>query len=247
MFLFKKNKNNKEETKQKSMLTPSDIYIKNIYEYVNYHGKKIGMENPSDNIEFFKKMAAPYYNTAMNIVKYVTEKYTDDILNTDEVIEFDYDDFIKMMDEETKSFFFPPNYPSLIYIDASRFTTYFHVANNVISESENIEVLPGLSSALANKKINKLFNGLEIPEVRYLLLQMGILPNNTELEKVIIEHNEYVYLNKRYLESVVSLFLILDRKNFSLKRARLFADSLGISFDFSPFEQKEFLEKKLSL
>ena len=74
---------------------------------------------------------------------------------------------------------------------------------------------------------------------------MGILPKDSELQRVIDINNELSYFNKKFLESVVALFLVVHRTQYAVKRARLFADSLGIDFDFTPFEKKEDNHKKL--
>lgn len=245
MMLFGKKKKKKELDIQKKILCPSDIYIRNVAEYVEYYGKKLNVENPVDDLPFYEKMAVPYYNSAMRISEYIKATYPDEMFENDNVIDFNYNDFIENMDEETKSLFFVPNYPETIYIDSEKYYTHFHTYNNVVEQAEGIEFLPGLSSTLADKKINRFFKGLSVVEVRDLLLQMQILPKNNELAEIIAEHKELEYLNKRYLESVVALFLVLNKNSCNVKRARLFADSFGIEFDFEPFEIKEVSEKRL--
>lgn len=246
MILFGKRKNKKEVEVTEKIVAPSDIYIKNVSEYVEYYGKKLNIENPVDDFPFYEKMAVPYYNSAMKIVDYVKNKYPDELFVNDDVIEFDYKDFVEQMDDNTKALFFVPNYPELIYVGNGISYAHFHVRDNVIEEAENLEQLPGLIDALADKKINKFFNGLGIVEARDLLLQMKILPRDSELDKVINEHNDLEYLNKKYLESVVALFLVINKNKYSVKRARLFADSLGIEFDFKYYEKdEEVLEKRL--
>ena len=99
------------------------------------------------------------------------------------------------------------------------------------------ELLPGLSRILANSKINKLFNGLTPIDARELLKQMDIYPKNTELDEVISNYNERLMINQLFLKSIICLLLI-RRSTYGINRARLFADSLGISFDFWPYEDK---------
>lgn len=245
MFLFGKKKKEKEIIEKETIVNPSDIYIKNVNEYVSYYGKLLNVDKPLDDFEFYKKYAVPYYNSAMNIVNFVGDKYPDDVLASDDVIEFDYDGLVSQMNDETKSLFFKPNFPNLIYINESKYFTHFHVQDNVVTDSEGVEFLPGLSYSLANQKINRLFEGLSVYELRDLLFQMGILPKDSELQRVIDINNELSYFNKKFLESVVALFLVVHRTQYALKRARLFADSLGIDFDFTPFEKKEDNHKKL--
>lgn len=246
MFLFgKKEKNKNNDCSIQKPLYPSDIYIRNVNEYVTYYGNLLGVEKPLENSEFYKKYAVPYYNSAMNIVNFVSDKYPDDVLASDDAIDFDYDGLVSQMDDETKSLFFKPNFPELIYINESKYYTHFHIQDNIVADAEGVEVLPGLSYTLANQKINRLFEGLNVCELRDLLFQMGILPKESELQRVVDINRELSYHNKKFLESVIALFLVVHKTQYAVKRARLFADSLGIDFDFSPFEKKEDNHKKL--
>ncbi len=248
MFLFGKGeKKKKEDVIQVKPLEASDIYMRNINEYVEYYGKLMDVKNPLDDMEFYERIAVPYYNAAMNIVNFVNDNYSDEMISSGEVVDFDINGLINQMTDDTKRLFFKPNFPSLIYIDEGRYFTHFHVQDDKVYEAEGVEVLPGLSRTLANEKINRLFEGLSPVEVRDLLQQMSILPRNTELEKVIKNYNELVYLNKRFLESVICLLIVVQRNKYSMSKARFLADSLGIYFDFSILEQKDVSEKKLAL
>ena len=181
----------------------------------------------------------------MNIVTFFEKCYPDDVLATDEVLEFDYNGLVSQMNYEMKSLFLKPQFPDLIYIDKAKYSTHFHVEDNIVTDAEGIETLPGLSSALANQKINRLFEGLSVIEVSELLLQMGILPKESELQSTINKYIELTYYNKTFLESVIALFLVIRRTKYAFKRARFFADSLGIEFDFSLFEKENENTKKL--
>lgn len=248
MFLFGKGeKKKKEDVIQVKPLEASDIYMRNINEYVEYYGKLMDVKNPLDDMEFYERIAVPYYNAAMNIVNFVNDNYSDEMISSGEVVDFDINGLINQMTDDTKRLFFKPNFPSLIYIDEGRYFTHFHVQDDKVYEAEGVEVLPGLSRTLANEKINRLFEGLSPVEVRDLLQQMSILPRNTELEKVIKNYNELFYLNKRFLESVICLLIVVQRNKYSMSKARFLADSLGIYFDFSILEQKDVSEKKLAL
>jgi hypothetical protein len=99
MFLFGKKKKEKDNTERdiiekETMVNPSDIYIKNVNEYISYYGKLLNVDKPLEDFEFYKKYAVPYYNSAMNIVNFVGDKYPDDVLDNDDVIEFDYEGLV---------------------------------------------------------------------------------------------------------------------------------------------------------
>lgn len=240
-MLFGKRKEKKQQGENKTVkqhYSISDIYLECANTYINYYGKLKGIENPVDNKEFYQEMAGPFYNSAMHFVNYLENSYTDEILNQDQVINLDLNKMLEGADDTTLGLFNKPTFPSLIYINDGQYSTHFHTDGNVIFEAEGIEVLPGLSYALANQKINKLFNGLTPIEVRELLKQMNIYPKDTELDKVIDDYKERLKIHESFLISIICLLLI-RRNGYGIKRARLFADSLGISFDFEPFEKKD--------
>ncbi len=248
MLIFGKDKKKvKEEVKIEKKVCASDIYLRNLNEYIEFYASLVDKQNPLDDMSFYNMYAVPYYNAATQIADYLKEKYPDTVFSSEDVITLDVDDMIQAMNDETKEFFLKPKYPNLIYIDNTRYFTHFHVQDGVVFETEGIEALPGLSRTLANTKINKLFNGLNVTEVKDLLKQMNILPENTELEGCITMHKKLNQLNEKFLESVVCLLLILSKNNSTIARARLFADSMGIYFDFQPFEVEMNPEKKLQL
>lgn len=248
MFLFgignKKKKKDIVVTEER-VIYPSDIYIKNINEYVEYYGKEAGVENPLDNKEFYKKLAVPYYNTAMKIINFINDRYPDEMFDNDEVVEFDYKGLMEHLNDNEKSLLLEPSYPNLVYINDAKYYTHFHIENGIVVESEGIESLPGLSRPLANEKINKLFCGLDLIDVRNLLSQMNILPKDNELDNVIRKHNEVAYLHKKFIESALCLLLVLKKNKHTISKARFLADSFGVNFDFSIFEPKEVVQKKL--
>ena len=248
MFLFGKNdKKKKDVSIIVKPLGASDIYMRNINEYVEYYGKLLDVQNPLEDMEFYERIAVPYYNAALNIVNFVNNNYPDELFTTENVIEFDINGLVEQMSDEAKKLFFKPNFPSLIYIDEGKYFTHFHVQDDKVYEAEGIQALPGLSGALANEKINRLFEGLSPIEVRDLLVQMNILPKNSELENVINNYNAQVYFNQKFLESTICLLLVVQRNNIGVNKARFLADNLGIKFDFTPFEKHEEKEKNLAI
>lgn len=239
MIKLFRNKNKKEEVvTEKRPVAASDIYIKNVTYYVDFQGALLNVENPNQNMDFFQEWGGKYYDAGMWIVNYMFEKYPDELLGLEESIQIDTDDFIKNMSNDTKSFFMEPQYPNLVFVDVNKHSTHFHIENNKIIEAENIEVLPGLSRALANEKINKLFKGLTLIDARNLLAQMQILPRKSELDQTISLMNARNKIRKEFLESVTALILI-SRSKYSVLRAQLFADTFGVDFDFTPFIKKD--------
>lgn len=240
MFLGRnKKKKIEKNVETKRHISIGDMYLECASYYINYQGKLRGIENPLDNKEFYEEMAGPFYNSAMHFVNYLENTYTDDILTNDEVIDIDLNKMLEGASNTVIELFSSPTFPNLIYIN-STYSTHFHTDGNTIYDAENIQVLPGLSSMLANQKINKIFNGLTPIEARELLKQMSIYPTdkNQELDIVIDNYRERKNVQSAFYKSIICLLLI-RRSNYGIKRARLFADSLGIPFDFTPFEKKE--------
>jgi hypothetical protein len=248
-MLFNRNKNKKKTIENpfvKKHISVGDMYLESAACYINYQGKLRGIENPLDNKEFYEEIAGDFYKAVMHFVNYLENTYTDDILTNDEVIELDLNKMLEGSNSTTLDLFSSPQFPELIYLNESLYSTHFHIYDNKIIESEGVQVLPGLSDLLANEKINKLFNGLTPIEARELLKQMGIYPKDTELDLVIENYKERQNVQYSFYKSVICL-LLLRRSNYGIKRGRLFADSLGFSFDFKPFEKEAELRMKKTL
>ena len=235
----KNKKKEKDDTKiEKKQPSIGEIYLECASYYIKYQGKVHNIENPLENDEFYREWATPFYNSAMYFVNYMENNYPDSVLVDDDVLDLDLSEMLEGADSTAKDLFFKPKFPELIYINESLYSTHLHTDGDVVFEAESIEVLPGLSKALANQKINKLFNGLTPIEVKELLKQMNIYPKDSELDQVISYYKEKEFVNYNFLKSIVCLLLI-RRSNYDVKRARLFADSLGIYFDFAPFEKEQ--------
>lgn len=248
MFFGRNKKKVLEENKEvKKHFSIGDMYLECASHYINYQGKLRGIENPVEDKEFYEEMAGPFYNAAMHFVNYLENTYTDDILNSDEVIDLDLNKMLEGANDTTLELFSSPTFPGLIYINGS-YSTHFHTDGKTIYDTENIQVLPGLSGLLANEKINKIFNGLTPIEARELLKQMSIYPKDKdqELDQVINGYRERQNVQHAFYKSIICLLLI-RRSNYGIKRARLFADSLGIPFDFTPFEKEVDYTKKKTL
>lgn len=231
----KQENNNKIEQKPLSI---GQMYLECAGHYISYQGKLRGIENPLQDNDFYQEWAGPFYNSAMHFVNYLENTYTDEMLSNEEVIDLDLNKMLENATDTTVELFSEPKYPGLVYLNDSLYSTHFHIDGDTIYEAEGIQVLPGLSNVLANEKINKLFVGLTPTEAKELLKQMGIYPKDTELDLVIEDYKERKNIQLNFLKSVICLLLI-RRSNYGITRARLFADSLNIPFNFAPFEMKQ--------
>ena len=248
-FKSRKKAKNDDKNPQVSETKPinvGELYLSYADNYIKYQGQIRGIDNPLDDKDFYQKFAGPFYNAAMYFVNYLESNISEEELNEDKPIDFDFEKMLDTADEEARNFFRATMYPNLIYLNDSKYSTHFHTDGEIIYEAEGIQVLPGLSGLLANERINKIFIGLTPREAKALLQQMGIYPKNTELDKVIKAVEERMFINTSFKKAIICLLLIKNNK-YSLKRARLFADRLGIYFDFEPFEKedKNILKKEL--
>ncbi|MGN1371265.1 MAG: hypothetical protein ACI4XM_03210 [Candidatus Coprovivens sp.] len=246
MFLFSRARRKEiDSSLEEKKLSITEIYLRNINEHVAYYGKIMNVKNPLDDKSFYEKIASVYYKAAMNIVDFVIDRYPDDIIDSNKNITLDYNALLGQMNDESKKLFIEPSYPEVIYINKEKYPTCIYIQDNKVIKADGIECLPKLSKALANERINKLFEGMTPIEVRDLLLQMGILPKNNDLEKTINHHQTKIKLHRRFLESVICLLIVVDRNRASNKKAKFLANSLGIPFDFDADEYEYNKSKKL--
>ena len=244
-MIFRKKKK-KVILEERKPLSLGELYLSYASRYVSYQGKMNNVSNPLDNSDFYKQYAAPFYNSAMYFANYIDNIYTEDVLESNNIPEINISCMLQNASEENRKFFCSPKYPEIMHIKASDYTSHFHIKENIIEEAEDIHLLPGLSDLLANERINQLFVGLTPIEALALLEQMNICPKNSTLEQYINKYKEMKYVNEGFLMSIVCLLLIRRTKH-SVTRARLFADSLGIDFDFSQFELNNAMTLKRDL
>lgn len=246
MFLFSRaRKKEVDSSLKEKKLSITEIYLRNINEHVAYYRKIMNVKNPLDDKSFYEKIASVYYKAAMNIVNFVIDRYPDDIIDSNENITLDYNTLLGQMNDESKELFIEPNYPEVIYINKGKYPTCIYIHDNKVNKAYGIEFLPKLSKALVNEKINKIFEGMTPIEVRDLLLQMGILPKNNDLEKTINQYHTKIKLHRRFLESVICLLIVVDRNRKSNKKAKFLANSFGIPFEFETNEYEYNRTKKL--
>lgn len=233
-----KKEENISQTQEPKQISVGELYLSYAEEYIKYMGKIRGIDNPVEDKEFYQKYASPFYNSAMYFVNYLENNISNEQLVAETPIEIDFKTMLDNADDQAKNLFLAPKYPGLIYLKDNRYSSHFHTDGTIIYEAEGIDILPGLSRILATEKINKVFNGLTPVEARALLQQMGIYPKNTELDQTITAVKERKVVTDSFLNGIICLLLIKNNK-YSVKRARLFADSLGIYFNFEPFEKED--------
>ncbi len=237
------NKNKKKKLDDNKVNTLYERYLDNSVEYVNYARMLTASLFPDK--EFDEQNAKEYYNSVNYYVTYMREIFCDEILCFEEKLGINVSDMLEKADTITKYMMIEPKYPEIIYILNDTRAPHFHTNGKYILDAEFINAIPGLDSKLRQTKINGIFEGMDILEARALLNQMRLLPINSSLDKTIKEHEASTQVFESFKESVICLLLCSGTKS-DLIRARMFADTFGVDFDFSPYEEKLNGEKILS-
>lgn len=225
------------------------LYIENINEYVEYVGSSVNISNVKKNNVFFEEKKQEYVKAVLHFANYLKIKYSDSFLSQDPVINLELDEITKNIDRIAATLFFAPTYPDLIYICRGSYNSaHLHIKNDHVEEAEHLDLLPGLNKILAqNHNFNKIFRGFSVIEVKAFLEQMHILPKDSELERVIYDYNIRNLIHENFFKSIIYV-LLMDNNQYALKRARLFADSLDVKFNFEPYsfmdEGKKLLHNK---
>ena len=242
---------NKFKKKEQKELTPFDIitknYLDNLSEYIRFNEKyfkSYDLEGSEDR----EQQLTNEYNAAINeLVNYLYSKFPDSIFNSNCPVEINIPDMCENISNFTFNMLKIPKYPAIIDIDRDEYSTHFHTVGDKVVEAENVQVLPGILPSLRNSKINKIFEGRTIKETRDLLKQMRILPITNDLDKVIVAYDERNRIYKGFLRSVIYSLLSKARTPQDIQRARLFADSFELDFDFKPFDSLVTQNPKLKL
>lgn len=240
---------NKKKGEKK--MTPLDLaeekYLQNMKEYVIYNESFYRrLHLPDEGRQ--EKLMAEYNNAVSEIVNYLLAKFPESSLNGNNSVEIELIDMNENLSNSTFNMLRVPSYPDIIDIKRGSYPTHFHVKGQFIEEAEEVECLKGLNYLLRNGKINKIFKGLTVKEARSLLDQMNILPKDNELDQVIINHDERTKLYYNFIRSIIYSLLTKAKSTADIRRARLFAASFDVDFDFEPYEA--FIneqEKKLAL
>lgn len=247
MFFHKKSSNDKNEgtvTNVNNQLW--SLYLNNVSEYIRFI-QEISYDSPqTKEKEFIEAQSLEYYNACKHFVDFMIKNYSKKMFDGNNLIDLDIEKMTSGAKRECLNLFYIPRFSDLIYIDDKRYSTHFHTDGKFITEAENLHALPNLNTGLLSGKLNKIFVGLTIPEARDLLKQMNILPPNSELDREIINYQTMYSLHNKFLLSIIYL-LLMDGEVYNFKRAKLFADSLGVIFNFEAYEpQEEIRGKKLT-
>lgn len=187
-----------------------------------------------------------YVEAVLSGANYLRIKLTDRMLESNDNLEFDLNDMCNYVDTETKHFIESPKLKvpdSMVYIIDDTKSPHFHinVDNETIDEADYIAKLPNYNCIVSDDKLCSWFKGLTVYEARDLLKQMNILPKNGMFEAILQFYDEEKDVHKNYFLSIIYMLLKTQNK-YDVKRARIFADNLGINFDFTPYEDGKVLD-----
>lgn len=243
------NKDKKKE--QRKELTPIEIlenkYVDNLCEYIEFNEKYYEQFNIQRSEEQREKLVEEYNNAISEIVRYLLVKFPDSTFNSNLPAEIVVTDMYENLSSVAFNMLRIPSYPGIIDIIRGTYSTHFHTEGDRVTEAEEVQVLPGLLPSLRTEKINKIFKGLTVKETRDLLKQMHILPIANDLERVIKSYDDRNKVYKNFLRSVIYSLLSKAHTEADIKRARLFAASFDVDFDFTPYEALVTKDNKLKL
>ncbi len=211
-------------------------YLEHISEYVRF-SKEImkPLSYDKENQEYDIKC---YTNAIEHIITYLRNAFSSETLQSGNVLEIDVNKMCEGIDNAVIYSIYKPKFRDLIYIISEEKYPHFHTNGNVVVEAEGIHTMLGLNPNLRKIKINGMFEGLDLIEARDLLKQMQILPKGNNLEKEINFYEQSGIIHRDFILSVV-YNLLMSGDQDDVIRARLFADSFGIKFNFTPYEEKD--------
>ncbi len=240
-----------KKKEQKKELTLLDIlekkYSDNLNQYVEFNVKHYEEFNINTNEEQKALLIDEYNNAVSEIVNYLFRKFPNNIFDSNLSTEIIITDMYENLPSIAFNMLRIPTYPDIIDVLRGTYPTHFHTKGDKINEAEYVQVLPGLLPSLRSEKINKIFKGLTIRETRDLLKQMHILPIENELDKVIKDYDDRNNIYKNFLKSVIYSLLSKDYTEAGIKRARLFAASFDVDFNFEPYDTLITTDQKLKL
>lgn len=226
--LFKRNDNVNKEVIEDSNIKLYLSYMKDFYGLI---GLRLDEE---DKVKLTDK-----FNNSLNyFVSYLENTFSDDILVGSNSVCIDEDNMLTGASKDAKNLFCRHKYNMLIYINSSDTYPHMHTDGERVVEMEGVHTIKGLNHTLQNNSINKIFTGLTVSEAAALLEQMHLLSKDGELKKSIATHNVLEAVRRLFYNAIISKVLDSDSK-MKVARARLFADTFGVKYDFSKYENEE--------
>lgn len=226
--LFKRNDNDNKEV----------VEDKNIKLYLSYMKEFYGLIGLSLDEEDKVKLTDEFNNSLNYFVSYLENTFSDDVLVGSNSISIDEDAMLMGASNEAKNLFCKHKYNKLIYINSSDTYPHMHTDGEYVVEMEGVHTIKGLNQTLQKNSINQIFNGLTIPEAAALLEQMRLLGKDGELRQAIATHNVLEMVRRLFYNAIISKVLDSESK-MKVTRARLFADTFGVKYDFSKYENED--------
>lgn len=228
MFLKTKTSNKDEKNEL------NELYLANLSEYIRFSKELMKpLSYDKDSQEYDVKQ----YNEAINyIVDYLRNNFSDEQLKNGASLEIDINSLLSGTKNIVMYNILEPQFRDLIYIISESSYPHFHTDGKCVIEAEGINYLPGLDGYLRQPKINDMFKGMEIMEARAMLKQMRLLPPLNNLESEINIYENMKSIHRHFILSVVYI-LLMSKEPSDVVRARLFAASFNVDFDFAPYDK----------
>lgn len=211
-------------------------FLDNMSKYVAFHEVSYKMSGINLDEEGRKQLMEEYSKFVSTIVNYLNNRFPDAVLDGNNSVDLSIADIGEELSDKAYNLLLEPQYPSIMDVKRNRCATHFHISEGKVTIAECVEALPNLDRKLAKDKINRIFEGLTVEELAALLHQMHILPRDNDIDKIIVSHKARIRVHNEFLDSVIYMILSNVSTMGDIRRARLFADIFGVSFDFEPYE-----------
>lgn len=184
-----------------------------------------------------------YVDAVIFVVNYLRNLFTNDKLDNNDDLFFDLNDMCNCAINGTRYIIEYPKLPDTIPLINETRMPQFHinVDDNTIDKAEYMIMLPNYNCTISDDKFCSFFKDLTVYEAKSLLEQMNLFPKNGLFDITIQFYDEEKVIHNNFFLNII--YMLLKTKNkYDVKRARIFADSLGIAFDFTPYEGGKVLD-----
>lgn len=234
--LFKK-KEDKKSNLDDILARDMEIYLGRMKDIYFINGMKFESEDRESCI-------VEYSNALSYFQGYLENKFDDATLESGNALNINEEEMLGKAPKYAQRLFQKPKYSGLIYINSSDTYAHMHTDGENVTGVEGVQSIKGLDPKLQKEKINNIFNGMTVEEAAALLTQMRLVQKeNSELYRAIYVYHVREEIRKSFYNDIIYAIL-KSNSQMKVTRARLFADTYGVDFDFIGYEKEDSKELK---
>ena len=187
-----------------------------------------------------RQMSDEYKASIYEVISFLTRTYPK--VAGPERFTFDFQQMMKALSIETRNFIKLPKL-DCTFKPVEKSAAVVSVDDGYVTEAYNMEKIKGLPFRYRTKNFNIVVQGYSIYELRSLLDELRVLPEDNIIDKFINEHEMRLEEREDFLKAVIAK-LILNGEEEDLVRAYLFDKYMMIGFDFEQFRLVPEQEKR---